>query len=759
MLFRFMCASSVMALGVQAGMATAQEAQSGVGIADIVVTAQRKSEAAQNVPIAITALSGERLEQLGVRSLSDVSRVTPGMNTDPAAASPVFGALVSMRGMQTGNTVLRLDPAVGVYLDDVFLPSTLGFALGNILDVDRVEVLKGPQGTLYGRNTTGGAISITSAAPTDEFEGQVGASIGNFGHRSINAVVNLPLGEGLNSRFVGGFTNEDGFQRDLISGDKLGNAKSYVFRGAVRGEAGAVTATVRGDYSRGTSNGSAYQLIGVFPNTSFARQFAAQRRVPLANVPALAALEPGAGVPPNTRDRAYSTRQDDRVKTAGISLDVSLDLGGATLRSITAHRWIRKADIQDLDGTSVDGLLASNDQSLKQFTQEFQLLGNAVDDRLDYIVGAYYYTTSGFDNNDSISLPALNPRNPNRIRNDLSAESLSGFGQATFQFTDQLAVTGGLRYTKEKKGQVSRNTDGAGCQIPVADRINGTCLARFSVEASNLSYLMRASYKPTPDILTYVTYSTGFKGGGINNGTVRPGSFSSYRPEKVRSLEAGVKSDWFDRKLRINLAAYYSKYTDLQRSVTTVDPASGAVFSTIRNAAGSTIKGAEVEITLAPSSRLTINATGSLVDAKYTRYFAEVGRNPTTGAVILSDLSDKTFQNTPKWRGSLSASYLVIDGPTQLMASGDYSYKSANDLDEDAMSSPRNWHVQEGYGLANGRLTLTHSATSTEVALWMRNIFNKRYRTVVIDLADSLGLNVSLTGVPRTFGASVTQRF
>ncbi|MBB3860972.1 iron complex outermembrane receptor protein [Novosphingobium hassiacum] len=767
--------------------ASADEPQEGV--ADIVVTAQRRAENLQRVPIAVTAINAARLETLGVRSVADIAKFTPSLSLDPSPSSPAFGSILNLRGQATTGGILQLEPTVGVYLDGVYMPGQGGFSAGNVLDVAQIEVLKGPQGTLYGRNTTGGAISITTAQPTDEFEGRVNAGIGNFGRRELNGVINIPLAEGLSTRFVAGYTNDDGFVRDLRSGQRLGNAESFVARGTLKAEMGAVTAVVRGDYTHAKGNGAPWQPVGILPNSPAATEYAAQKNgaafttpfflfntpvasggcgrltstspacltaaqtfgALLAAAPGQAASEQGAGKAPNVLDRAFSSPGKSDVQFGGVSLDLSTDVGAVTLRSITGLRWLDNIVESDLDGLPQNILFSPNHQYARTFSQELQAFGKAIDNRLDYILGAYYYRMTGYEYNFARALPTINPNNPNTLLNDLGTKSWSVFGQTTFSLTDKLDVTGGLRYTDDRKTEVSRSFNPGGCQVPVADRINGACLGRFRAEADNFSYLVRVTYKPSDDLLFYAVHSTGFKGGGISAGSAAPGSYDPFLPEKAKNYEVGFKADLLDRKLRVNGAGFYVDYSDLQRSVVTVN-ASGAPVTRVTNAANARIQGLEAEVTVQPISHFTIVMTGSYTDAKYKKYITGVG-------ATARDLSDRKFQGVSKWRGSISGNFRVLDGPTEVDLSGNYSYRSRFNVYEDASRNDPADHFQDGFGLAGARLTANHAATRTQVALWAQNIFDKRYRAASSDLSDTLGVNVSITGTPRTYGLSVTQQF
>lgn len=781
------CAVVAMAVpGLAAAQSASNQPQASEersGVVDIVVTAQRREESLQDVPIAVTALGGDQLAKLNVRELSDIALFTPSLSTDPQPASPSFGSAINLRGQATTNTILQLESTVGVYLDGVYIPGQSGFSAANVQDLARVEVLKGPQGTLYGRNTTGGAISITTAAPTDKFEGKISAGAGNYGNRELTGVLNIPLGSNVASRFVATYSNDDGFIRDVVSGKHLGNAESIAIRGAIRGEFGGLTAVLRGDYTHGQGNSVPWQLSDIQSFKPAGIEYAAQKygaaftgpffffQTPvafggcggvastpacvtaaqtfggiLAGVPAAALAEPGAGKLPNTQNKALSDPGVMDIKFGGVSLDLSKEIGTITLRSISTIRWLDNIVDQDLDGLPQDILRGANSQYARQLTQELQLQGNT--DRLDYILGAFYYKMEdGYERNITTVLPTLNPASPNMIDNSVGTKSLSAFAQATYAITDQLDFTAGLRYTDDKKMLESFSRDKLQCQIPVEDRINGTCNAKFSTGADNVSYLLRLSYQPSNDLLFYAVHSTGFKGGGLNPGSSIPGTYAPFGPEKARNYEIGFKSDLLGRKLRVNMAAYYVDYSGLQRGVVGTAP-SGAPFNLISNAAKATIKGIEAEVTIAPTSRVTINMTGSYTDAGYKEYFDGV-----------IDRSAQTFQGVSKWRGSISGNFRLIDGPTSVDLSANYAYRSRAVLDEGDISGDPSDNFQDGYGLAGARLAVRHERSGLEVAFWAKNLFDKRYKATVTDLSDGLGYAVILAGTPRTYGFTISKAF
>jgi iron complex outermembrane recepter protein len=689
------------------------------GIQDIVVTAQKRSQNLQNVPIAITAFTPETLAQKGINDVSQLGKFAPSVEivgTSPFSGSTqVLSAFI--RGIGQNDFAFNLDP------DGVYFARTVG-AVVDLLDLERVEILKGPQGTLFGRNTIGGAISVVTRDPGTAFSGQGEFTYGRFNRVDIRGAVDIPLIEdklfaqvsfssksrdgyfkfltfpGTYQTDVGRFVRPD----DTTYGE-AGGGTTRSFRAKLKWNASPdVTVRLVGDYMNANDQSTGSQLLKVQPglvdvyNTCITTSAAILATTPLAALcngprglpatPAIAnqVLAPlgGANVdadPSNDRlvfdnrfkspriDTSYATGAGySKVKTYGFSgtLDARLS-DGLSIKSITAYRNLDSRFALDVDGSPVPMGDHAFTMNQWQFSQEVQLLGSFVDDRLKTVVGGYFFTEKG-QLTDFVHFAGglLQIYGPNQFKTD----SYAGFAQADFKVTDRLGLTGGLRYTRDQKQFAGQQRDlnslANKLGFPLALQPDPTDTTLYfpagtnKLSFNNLSFKAGINYQITDRVLTYATYSQGFKSGGwTTRATVPILSAPVFNPEKADTFEIGVKGQFLDRKLQTNIAGYFTKYKDLQVTVY-----SGISPVTV-NAAQADIKGIEAEVILVPTDPLTLSATLGYTDAKYTRKDA---------GTILGD----KFINTPKFAASFNVDYIApLSSGASVLVHGDYSYKSS----------------------------------------------------------------------------------
>ncbi len=726
------------------------------GIEDIVVTARKRAESAQTVPISITALGDEKIRDLTIRTVTEVAQQAPGLYIAPSPAS-ASGVLLAIRGQSQGDVLLTLDSSVGVYIDGVYYPRQLGINAA-FTDVERIEVLKGPQGTLYGKNTTGGAISITTRQPElDRVEGFASGTVGNYDRYEVSGALNLPIAEDLAAlRVSGKRSKRDGFGEDSLGND-LSDEDSLSLRGHLLIRPGGGTSiTLSGDYLKIDEAGQITRLASVNPNpatpplatpTGLLTATAIQAGLPRTADGLAAARNLLLGYIGGDPYRSYaSTPQFSRFSRWGVSADLRQDLTSAiSLRSITAYSETDRSSAADIDGTPFRLFEPTFDTQSKVFSQELQV---AEDDQsgIDWIIGGYYSLETGHELVTSTSLVPINATNPGINEGDIRSKSIAAFGQAYYSLTDTLRLTVGLRYTEETKSLVSFNRTALGCNIPPSLTGGSSCRAFFKNKWDDFSYLASLDWRIRPGTLLYVKHSRGFKGGGqnIRGSAASPVSFRPFSPETVLDYEVGLKTDLLDRRLRINLAAFHSDYKDVQRSSAV---ALGGVVSTlITNATSAKIDGGELEVTVAPSDRLTLNSSISYVHARYGAFLdAQIG-----------DRSDEPFP-IPEWTVATNATYVVpvAVGSLRLTASyiwqDDVNYRGSAVIDS-AVTQP-------AFGLVNGRAALVLDRHKVELAAFVKNLFKKDYIVAGIDLDRSIGFNMNVPGAPRTFGLELTKRF
>jgi iron complex outermembrane recepter protein len=782
-----------------AGVASAEAstADSG-GLEEIVVTARKRSEDLQRTPISITAFSEQDLENHNVTALQNLAEQTPSLSFQVSPYDP-FGSYIGIRGQQSTDVVITQTPPVGIYVDDVYYPTTLATQLENFQGVQQIEVLKGPQGTLYGRNTTGGAIKITTKLP--DFTGVTGdvkVGYGNYNQQTASASVNLPIvDDKIALTLAGQYAKNNGFGRDLSSGADLQDNKSEAFRGALRFDVNEqLQFVVRGEWAHAVSTQNIEDLVYVEPgftigSAAVAAQIGALTPADFGILGALLTTgAPPAGATPqqiaaffndvnkgrtalashicasrNCRHVSYPTA----AQLAPFGLAGAVPFGPKTtvdlatesiagtylfspdlyLKSVTAHQETKRTAITSTSASPfllIDGIADAQDP--KQFTEELQLGGNALDDKLKWVTGYYYFHLKGPDEGINTELVPFLP-NPISNLSEFKDVSNSVYGQGTYALTSTLNATGGVRYTSEKTHLTLANQNAVVCQVDGVPPTGALCSNTFDNSFSNVSYTAGLDWQALDRVMLYAKTSRGFRAGGTNQ---RSDPALPYAPETVTDYEVGAKTDWWDRRLRANLAIYHSNYKNIQRSVY-VNEASSFVTE-IQNAASAKINGVELEVMARPLRALTVSAAAAYTMPKYDTY---TGFSPS-GAPV--DLSGNDFPNVSRWQGSLTATYTLNDTFGALDTTVDYSYRSKVDYqpdNHDAVSAP--FTIEAGYGLMNARVTQTIAAWNTKVSIWGKNITDRRYIAGANDFSTQLGYAYTIPGLPATYGVEFEKDF
>ncbi|HMO74617.1 MAG TPA: TonB-dependent receptor [Sphingopyxis sp.] len=729
--------------------ADAAEEQASGGVQDIIVTATRRAERLQDVPIAVTALSGESLSAQGIDSVQDVQRATPSLNIAPFPGDPGT-ASVSLRGLVATEALPTVDPAVGLYLDGVYIARATGANL-NLIDVERVEVLRGPQGTLFGRNTIGGAINIVTKRPTNEFEGEVSAGYGNHDAWNLSGVVNIPAGDRLALRFAASHSQRDGFAKSALTGLPLAVDNTEYLRGQI-----------------------AYQLtdnwdILLSADYSDTRFRGGQWVTPVAQTGTAALIvntQPPAGDSPADYNQPFTNRPPSQVTGLyrntvwGVGGTITGEMDAITFKAIIGYRNLDKhLTGNDLDGTPYTLLQQIyGDDRQNQVSTEFQLFGRAFDDRLDWIVGAYYFSEDGVNDSRAHFLAPF-VVTQGRTYGESNNTSLSFFGQFTFRLTEELRLTAGARYVHDTRQLTSRNLNYAGADTDVVASC-GSALATAPVCEINLKpakfnyvpFTVGLDYKPVPDVMLFAKYTQGYRAGGFNLRGNDLLGLAPFGPEKVRSIEGGVKADLFDRMLRLNLTAYNSKYTAIQLSGNIPNFDLNGDFignsAVIQNAGSARINGVEAEATLVLGG-LTLGQTIGHTDHKYTSIA------PTAVGVTLA--SPPLL--SPAWTASTTVDYKLPTSFGSVSLHGDYSYRSRVFFASQPRTNPALPELsQAGYGLFGAVLTVHLDNPDLDISAWVRNIGNKKYNQRSVDFT-ALGFMSYFPGDPRTYGVRATYRF
>lgn len=736
-----------------------------MALEEVIVTARKRAESVQDVPIAITSLSGEDLQVSGVARFDEVTFHVPNMvmTTSPGnGGSPRF----AIRGQTVGDVVGTVDQAIGTYVDDVFYARPAGTNI-NLSDIDRVEVLRGPQGTLFGRNTTGGAILIHTKDPHHDFAFRVGGGIGNYERRTWNAMVNAPLlKDKLAVRIAVDASRHDGYVENPITGvdvhdeDVISGQVKLLFEPTDN-----FRALFKHAYAESDHRGFEQKLVG-------ARNLRGQ---PFDYVQMLSGFTDAYANYLDDSERTYENiipQTQLQANTSSLILD--WDLGAFAVKFIGAYRTTDTGGLWDLDGTPypiayTDGYQLGGDQA----SAELQFLGDAFDSRIEWIVGLYAFKEDGSDTNTTpVFVPAqdLGPLGTlpvtaySNTDGDYRNESQALFGQLSWEATDSLTLTLGLRYSDESKELVSRNNTMVvpttvpiqiqQCNVNAAYRSGTECRGELDRSDDSVDGNFMVEFQVNPDLLVYGKYSTGFRSGGINIRGVDTVQFAEVDPETVEEFEIGLKGDFLNRRLRVNFAAFYDDYQDIQRSNIRPSPTNpNATQNVTVNAASATIYGAELELTAALTESLQAGISGGYTDASYDDFEDQIF---VGGVPVTVDRSDESFIGTPEWTFSAWTSYVVNMpfGPLTLRA--DYSW---HDEYQSFLSTDTLGMVTPAKGTLNARAMVSVLGERLDVALWGKNLTDERYATAAINFYENWGAGVAVYNEPRTFGVDVTYRF
>ena len=760
-----------------AAPAMAQETSEDIGIGDIVVTAQKRAENIQDVPIAISAVGSEYLDSRGITSIDRLGSIAPNMKIERAPSNKTISQ-ISIRGSVTINPAVTWEPAVGLYLDGVYIAKAQG-SIFDVADLERVEVLRGPQGTLYGRNALAGAVNLITKKPTGELGGNFELSYGNFNAWRGKAVLNLPAMGPLSVKLSGQIVKRDGFIKigpNPFPAAFLARPNSVDRTNDLDGKTGMVqvrfapegnfSADYTFDYSRYNQRPDYAQLVRVLPNNLFTDP----------NI--LGALAPLGLYANPVRQNIGSINANplfERSRTYGHALTMAYDFGSATLKSITAYRNLKWGDRIDLDGSPLDVAETERDTRFHSFSQELQLTGTAADDRLNYVVGAFYYNETaetlgpqrffGFLN--QVGAPGAAD-----LQSDYGSRTRAwaAYAQLDYKLTEALKLTLGGRYTNERKDIRRQFAVGTPRFVLFNLPYGGVPDAKFN----NFSPTATLAYQANDNVNVYARWARGYKSGGFNGETdvagligspfsctTAPGRTSElcnpYRPEKVDSFELGLKTKLADGKLIFNFAAFWDEHKEIQLSVFT---AQGAAASVVLNAAAARIRGLEFEAVARPTDAITINGSLAVLDADYKRFI--------DGGVDVA--KNRAFPHTPKTTAALGVDWRVLQGDWgKLSLNGDLNYVSSYYTFPFALTgNPALVNLAEntrskGRTIVNLRAAVADiplGGAKAELAFWVRNLTKEDNAQNFIDFGPGFGgLTVGYFPDPRTYGVTLGVKF
>ena len=761
---------------------------------EIIVTARKVTESAQSVPLAITVLSPEMLTQSNVHDATDIHLLTPGLFSEPGQldSSSVY---FNIRGQQAASGFT--ESSVGVYIDGVYRQTQYGLNSA-LFDLERVEVLKGPQGTLYGKNTSGGVINFISKKPDlDNFGGYVTASGGAYDSTEadargnpagrMEAALNAPIIDGkLALRISSSYLRSDGYGTDANGRNLNAQDNPYVRAQMLFKPGDNWQYLFSADWAKYQSSGLIRTISEVHPGAmALAIGVSAGLFTPAdlpsaanpAGAPAFQTGLPGA-LSILSRDltdgQFYHSNGTSElgswVNNSGASLTIDGDLSDvAHLKSISAYRYLNNRNENDSDGTQYNQFFSSFANDSNFWSQEIDLSGELFDHSLEWLTGGFWSNYDTFNGGiPGIGIQAVTALTGASILYDSEevSRSLGFFGHGVYHVTNALSLTAGLRWSNDERHVIpmdkSYNANGSvllGC-LPVTGPngavLTGATLANGCVgptqylSDSGISYEAAVNYQFTPDVMAYATTRRGFRSGDFNTN----GGYAPYKPEIAKDYEIGLKSTWLDRTLLFDIAGYLTDYNDIQKSQTVISLAGNAIGTAVQNAAKAQIYGVELEARYRPLRSLELGANYTYTDPKYIKWL-----EPTsTPGVYINHAQDEW--ELPLQMFNLSATYTAdLQSGNKLVIHAGVYHQSLLFFGANLEILPSETILkQDAYALLDGRISYEFTDANTSVAVFGRNLTDKRYYDGAAALR-TVGISELLPGEPRFIGIEVTKRF
>ena len=742
-LFLTLFACSVF-LAMGSGSAQAQTEGGYTGtLEEIVVTSQRREQSLQDTPVAVTALTSVELQERGLINTFDLANAVPNVTSFTSLGGGSSHGQYFIRGLGLFDFIMTAEQAVGFYLDGVYIARSTGAAL-DLVDVERIEVLKGPQGTLFGRNTTAGAIQVITKNPAREFEANAEITVGERDRVDVKGNVSIPLvKDQLFLKVAAATINQDGWGKRLLTGEESSDRNRDVFRGQLEWEpSDDLNFRFIGDYTRTRQKGHTEQIFNVVQtppggftsSDAYDAVFLAPQGLP--SIDSFVATDP---------DESFANEANiDRNDIYGFSLTASWDITDyITAKSITAYRNTESHTGWDLDGTPYPEIEQEIQVDHEQTSQEIQLSGRAFNDRLNWLVGFFYFHERGTDLENIPFFQAIAATGMGRVGRGFKeyvevgpplfifvgtdTKSYAGYGQGTYSLTEKLAVTAGVRYTYEKKFD--------------DNYLSGPLVRPFNTlqdDWNDTSPKFGIEYHWQEDLMFYASVSRGFRSGIFNGRALDPVVPPAADPETIWAYEGGVKSEWFDNRLRANLAGFFYDYNDLQG----LTLEAGAVI--LGNIAAVELWGFEAEFVARPVDNLELQ----LGIGHTAQDITEVA----PGAVI-SITPDTRIPGSPEWSVLASGQYTVPVGDWgNLTFRADYSYKSSYEF----LLPNTPLEGEDGYDLLNLGVSFTPPSERWSLRFFVDNVTDERYRAMAEDVS-LFGFNtvVGAYSDPREWGLTL----
>lgn len=704
-----MMASSSLAMLLCA--TTGAQSNPKVMLEEIIVTAQKRAENIQDVPISATAFTQAQRELWGARNVRDLQFAVPNMTFSGNETSGT--TRIVMRGIATERRNIGFNSGVGMYVDGVFQGPISAYNQ-DLIDIETMEILRGPQGTLFGRNTLAGAINITTQKPDlQELQGFVRAGYGNYDRVEASGTVSLPIiTDKLAAKFGVSFVDTEGYVKNLYNDSRLGSEDEISFRGQIRlkpTESLTFDLSVDAAYERREGyNGHLVAGTGADP------------------------LGIGTESP---YEVYYDIDNQENRDIEGASFTANYEFSdGYSLTSITAYRQVKNDEFVEGDRAPIDSAIVHFIDEESQFTQEIRVASPS-SNRLKWVAGFYYLQSE--DKTDR--LLELNPPNPDDTRiviASIDTFDYAFFGNAEYQITDRLSIFGGLRFSWVEKDLDFLQDTSEVTSLPDIGPITST------YSENNLAPTVGINFKLDDDMLTYLKFSRGFKSGGYNVDFVSSFDDVAFKSEKVSAYEAGFKGMFLDNRLRINMAAFYMDYTDQQVSIFL----GNLLGFRVRNAGKSEIYGLEIDMEARPTEQLSLSGGFGYVHAQYTDF-----QNATSGG---ADYTGNRMQHAPKTTANFAATYTVPVGFADLVLRGEFvhrgnQYINANNLPINLLASKNR---------LNGRIGLSDPDGAWDVFVWGKNLTNEKDVNFRFS-SGALGGIVEQVDPPRMYGITATYRY
>jgi len=730
---------------------------------EIIVTAQKREEGLQDTPVAVTAFTASAIEDKNIENISQMADFTPNLIFD--TTSPVSGlssgAVVFIRGVGNTDFSLTTDPGVGTYVDGVYVSRSVGGVL-DVLDIERIEVLRGPQGTLFGRNTIGGALHITSRKPADELQGKIELSVGNYDRKNIRASIDIPFSDSLRSTFAFSSKNRDGYVDRVLGGDELGDEDRLSFRASIVFDPSDTwDFQLSYDYTKIDEESAGSTLAGFTPGAGtvgYGLAVFGDIGQGLADL--------SQYITDGEDDKSFGTgKSGTRLDIDGVSLVSNFHAESFDIKYTLAYRETEGEFSRDPDNSPHAITETINpDYEHQQLSHELQITGTLFDNKLSYVGGLFYLEEEGTDNvfvPVFLPTPDLTAGFPAVINNyaDVDNTSTAVYFQATWDLTDIFSITGGVRRTEDEKefvytqyigadsegngypffpGAVNENGNFAPGLLPLVG--DGSGSARDTFEQTDFKFGINATL--SDGTLLYYSFSQGFKSGGFVLRYVESvEDVRTFDPETLDSHEIGIKWQGFDDRVRVNTAIFFSDYEDVQ--VTFFDNLGGPITA---NAGTVEIKGLEVELTALVTDKLLLDMGYGYTDAKYTEI------NPIEGLSLTIDKSAKLV-NTPENSFNVGLEYTVPLAANELAFRVDYVY--TDEIFNDSQNSPFLFQGSTEFVNASVRYSI---GESIDLVVFGKNLADERY----IESGDSnfgLGFHEANYNRPREYGATFRYRF